>query len=128
MAKVFNVRAPASIDLAKMSEKEIYALVETESTKLLSSFPRQARPVGVNMVSVSQMPGSGAGDWGGWAEWTRACCGSRRLIDEYTDPTPEEMGAAGLAYRPQQRAHIESSFTIQTPANAAMHGGTPSKG
>ena len=123
MAKVFHVRAPASVTLDKMDEKEIQKLVETEATKLLAQFPRQVRPVGVNMISVSQAQ---AGGGGGWAEWTRACCGSRQLIDEYTDPTPEEMEAAGRAYRPQQ-AHIESNFTVQTPANVAMHGGTAGK-
>jgi len=118
MAKVFHVRAPASMTLATMDEKEIYKLVETEAKKVLAQFPSQVRPVGVNMVSVSQA----RQDIGGWAEWTRACCGSRQLIDEYTDPTPEEIEAAGRTVRPQQ-AHIESSFTVQTPTNPATHGG-----
>jgi hypothetical protein len=56
----------------------------------------------------------------------RACCGSRNQIDEYVDPTPEEIEAAGRPYRPQA-THIESSFTVQTPANPVMHGGGVNK-
>lgn len=119
MAKVFHVRAPASMSLATMNEKEIYKLVESEATNMLRQFPRQARPVGVNMVSVSQAGRAGVG---GWAEWTRACCGSRNLIDDYIDPSPEELELAGRTIRPQQ-THIESNFTIQTPSNLKMHGG-----
>jgi hypothetical protein len=32
------------------------------------------------------------------------------------------MELAGRAYRPQVN-HIESSFTVQSPSNLAMHGG-----
>lgn len=117
MAKVFHVRAPKTMTLAKMDEASIYKLVEAEATKTLKQMAQAARPVGVNAVMVSQVA-----DVGGWAEWTRACCGSRNLIEEYTDPTPEELAVAGLAARPAA-AHIESSLTITTPSNLAMHGG-----
>jgi hypothetical protein len=121
MAKVFHVRAPKTMTLAKMDEASIYKLVEAEATKALKQMPQAARPVGVNAVMLSQI---GAG--GGWAEWTRACCGSRNLIDEYVDPTPEELAVAGLATRPAA-AHIESQFTVTTPSNLAMHGGAKKK-
>ena len=117
MAKVFHVRAPKSMTLAKMDEAAIYKQVEAEATKTLKAMPEGARPVGVNAVMVSQL-----GQAGGWAEWTRACCGSRNLIEEYTDPTPEELAVAGLTARPAA-AHIESSLTIHTPSNLKMHGG-----
>lgn len=117
MSKVFHVRAPKSLALAKMDEASIYKLVEAEATKALRQMPQNVRPVGINAVLLSQV-GTGGG---GWAEWTRACCGSRNLIDEYVDPTPEELATAGLAARPQVK-HIESSFTITTPSNLAMHG------
>jgi hypothetical protein len=124
MAKVFHVRAPKTMTLAKMDEASIYKLVEAEATKSLKQMPQAVRPVGVNAVMLSQI---GAGGGGGWAEWTRACCGSRALIDEYTDPTPEELAAAGLAARPVVK-HIESSFTITTPSNLKMHAtDTPDK-
>jgi len=116
MAKVFHVRAPKTMSLVKMDEASIYKLVEAEATKALKQMPQAARPVGINAVMLSQL-GSGAD---GWAEWTRACCGSRTLIDEYVDPTPEELAVAGLAARPAA-THIESSFTVTTPSNLAMH-------
>ena len=117
MAKVFHLRAPETVSLHKMDEKAIQKLVETEVGKVLEQIVKQARPVGVNMVTVSQMP-RGAD---GWAEWTRACCGSRELIDQYVDPSPEDMEHAGRLYRPSVD-HIESTFTVQTNANPAMHG------
>ena len=123
MAKVFHVRAPKTLTLAKMDEASIYKLVESEATKALKQMPQAARPVGVNAVMLSQL---GTGGIGGWAEWTRACCGSRNLIDEYVDPTPEELAVAGLAARPAA-THIESSFTITTPSNLAMHGDAEAK-
>ena len=128
--KVVGGSEQTSLDLAQCFYERAFDSVvpvssceAAEATKMLAAFPRQVRPVGVNMISVSQARQTGGG---GWAEWTRACCGSRNLIDEYTDPSPEELEAAGRAYRPQQ-AHIESTFTVQTPANVAMHGGTPGK-
>lgn len=117
MAKVFHVRAPTTVSLHKMDEKDIHKLVAEEVDKVMAHFPPSARPVGVSMVNVSQLP-AGAD---GWAEWTRACCGKGNQIDEYVDPTPEEIENAGRDYRPQ-RAHIESSFTVQTIANPVMHG------
>ena len=95
MAKVFHVRAPKTLTLAKMDEASIYKLVEEEATKSLKNMPQNARPVGVQCRDAQP-------DWrrGGWAEWTRACCGSRNLIDEYLDPDPEELAVAGLAARP----------------------------
>ena len=118
MAKVFHVRAPRTMVLSTMDDKEIQRLVEAEAVRILAQFPEQARPVGVNIVSVSQLP-QGVG---GWAEWTRACCGQRDLIDEYVDPSPEELELAGRPYRPQV-THIETNFTVQTPTNPVMHGG-----
>jgi hypothetical protein len=117
MAKIFHVRAPHTVKLASMSEQDITKLVEAEATKTLGAFPPNARPVGVNSVRVSQ-------DVGGWAEWTRACCGSRNRIDEYVDPVRGDWEApSALPGAPSPAEHIESSFKIQTPAHLAAHGG-----
>ena len=101
MAKVFHVRAPDSLAVGKMDEAAINRHVEAEVGKVLSQFAQTARPVGVNMVSVSQLAGGG----GGWAEWTRACCGSRHLIDEYTEPDSPGNRRGGPRLPPAGGSH-----------------------
>jgi hypothetical protein len=122
MSKIFHVHAPHTMKLHSMSGRDVEKLVESEATKALAAFPQAARPVGVNSVRVSQANG-------GWAEWTRACCGSRNQIDDYTDPVRGEWeGITNAIGAPSPFEHVESSFKVQDLSNPAMHGGGAGRG
>src|SRR5258705_5239771 len=109
MSKIVRFRAPQSMKLQSMNPKEIEQLVESEVSKAMAKIPHDSRLVGVNAVSVDAARATGGG---GWAEWTRACCGSRNQIEEYTDPVREEMVALETAAR-SGNVHVESQFIVE---------------
>lgn len=113
MSKILRVRAPKSMTLHKMGQHEIEKLVTEEASKAMSRLPEEFRPVGVNAVSIDQRM-----DVGGWAEWTRACCDKRHLIDEFTDPVRGEINQLETHAR-NAAEHIESTFIVED--NSAPH-------
>lgn len=91
MSRAISIRAPKSLALLKVSPKEIEQYVEGVSTRVLESLPEGVRPAGINMVKMEQVIAGTNQTPGGWAEWTRACCGKRHLIDDFVMPSVDEM-------------------------------------
>lgn len=122
MAKKFNIRAPKSVKLHEMNEREIQAMVRKEAERMLDNLPKDYRPIGVNAVTVeSLVPGSNQ-DPGVWAQWERACCGSRNKIEDFTDPVIQEIEPGDTAMNPQLlQTHFESQMRIINLENPEMH-------
>lgn len=97
MSKVVRFTAPPSIALHKLPEAEIRKTVAEEATKALAKLPKEIRPAGVSAVSLSSRAVGTGGDWGGWAEWTRACADARARIDDYVDPVESVINEASLS-------------------------------
>ncbi len=124
MGKEYRFAAPESMQLHRMSAKEIEQTVRRHATEALERMPDGIRPSGVNRVVLdatsTRRPGSG--DWGGWAEWTRACCGSRTLIDDFDDPVISEIELAGSPVAARlSAAHFESQLRLVELEDPATH-------
>lgn len=122
MAKVIEIRAPKSMELRKMGAKEIEAQVSRMADQTLEHLPKDARPVGINAVSLSQaIPGS-AVEGGVWAEWTRACCNRRNLIEEFVDPVVDQFEIAATPFSAELGGqHVESQMRIIELEHPTMH-------
>ncbi len=126
MAKYYQFRAPASIALDKMSDREIEKLVAEQSDRMLKALPEEFRPVGVQGIVLDSIREPTAIEGGVWAQWTRACCDKRKRIDEFREPITEELMEAAKALRPASYEHIESQLSIQALSNPKMHPATKS--
>ncbi|BBY65528.1 hypothetical protein [Mycolicibacterium helvum] len=108
MAKVVRLNAPASMRVTEMPKEEIERHVAGLADRALD-LAGENRFVGVNAVALGQI----AGDTTVWAQWTRACCGSRQRIDDYTDPVAEDYGITpGVLPESIARGHLESHFQV----------------
>lgn len=122
MAKTLRIRAPKSMKLHQLSEKEVEKFITKEASRMLEAMPRDIRPVGVNAVSIDSLVKGTAADPGVWAQWTRACCDKRRDIDDYVDPVVSQFDPGVLTDNPGMAdEHIESQLRIQTLSYPAMH-------
>lgn len=121
MAKYYQLRAPASMSLEKMSEKEIDKMVAQRADQVLESLPDDFSLVGVQGVVMDSVTPGTAQAPGVWGQWTRACCDKRKRIDDFIEPVTEEMMTAAKSMRPASYEHIESQLSIQTLANPKMH-------
>ncbi len=127
MSKEYRVTPPESMSLERMSPREIQGIVEEHATRMLESMPEGFRPTGVNRVVLDRAIGRGGGlggpgDWGGWAEWTRACCGSRALIEDFEDPLIDELESPGSqVLRKVGGVHVESQLRVVDLEDPATH-------
>jgi hypothetical protein len=113
MAKVIRIRAPKSMELRKMGAKEVEAQVSRMADQTLEHLPKDAVPVGVNAVSMGQMIPGSAVEGGVWAEWTRACCDRRNLIEEFVDPVVDQFEIAATPFSAELGGqHVESQMRI----------------
>jgi hypothetical protein len=116
MPQEYRITPPESMALERMSPREIERIVTEHASRVIESIPEGFRPTEVNRVVLDRAigrPGGGAGDWGGWAEWTRACCGSRALIDDFQDPLIDEIEVAGSpVLRKVGGIHVESQLRV----------------
>jgi hypothetical protein len=123
MAKKFNVRAPESVKLHEMDEKEIAEMVKKEATRMLDSFPKEYRPIGVNVVTVESIVPATKNGAGVMALWERACCSSRDKIAEFTDPVIREIEPGETVMSEKLLGtHYESQMRVIRLENSAMHG------
>jgi hypothetical protein len=131
MSQEYRITPPESMALERMSPQEIEGIVTEHASRMLGSMPDGFRPVAVNRVVLDRAigrPGGGAGDWGGWAEWTRACCGSRAQIDDFQDPLINEIEVAGSpVMRRVGDIHVESQLRVVDLVDPETHIG-PAKG
>jgi hypothetical protein len=109
MSSIVRLRAPESWALHKMHQQEIEKLVTAEAERMLDAMPTDLRLVGVNAVSVDQK----AADVDVWAQWTRACCGSRARIEEFVDPVLGDISALTTTIKGATDQHFESHLTVQ---------------
>ena len=122
VAREFRVRPPDSIAIHKMSSKEVASLVEKHAARRVRDFPESARPVGVNRVVLDSRFGGGGSEIGGWAEWTRACCGSRELIEDWEDPLIDMIEREGSVLHAKLGSQgFESQMRIVEFENPEMH-------
>ena len=121
MAKYYQLRAPASISLQKMSEKEIDEMVKERADKALASLPDEFSLVGTQGIIMDSITPGTSAEAGVWAQWTRACCDKRKRIEDFVEPITEDMMNVAKSLRPQSFEHIESQLSIQTLSNPKMH-------
>lgn len=123
MSKTLRIRAPKSMKLHAMSEREVEKYIAEEAGRMLDAMPRDIRPVGVNKVAIDSLVKGTAADAGVWAQWTRACCDKRDRIDDFVDPVMQEFDQEASLTRPElANEHVESQMRVQTLAYPAMHG------
>jgi hypothetical protein len=126
MSKEYRVTPPESMPLEQMSPREIEGIVAEHATRMLESMPEGFRPTAVNRVVLDRAiggGGGGGGDWG-WAEWVRACGGSRALIDDFEDPLIDELEVAGSpVLRKVGGMHAESQLRIVYLEDPPTHQG-----
>lgn len=95
--------------LTEMPKKEIERYVAEMADKALD-LVGDNRVVGVNAVAIGQVARDATEVW---AQWTRACCGSRPRIDEYVDPVAEDYGIpSGVLPETIASSHLESHFQV----------------
>jgi hypothetical protein len=128
MAKTLQIRAPKSMKLHEMSDKEVEKFVTKEAARMLEAMPKDIRPVGVNAVSIDSVVKGTSAEPGFWAEWTRACCDKRKSIDDYVDPVVSQFDPGVLTTNPAvANEHIETQMRVQTLSYPAMHKGKTTK-
>lgn len=122
MARILNLQAPESMELRKMQPEELERYVSKLADEALDRIPDDLRPVGVNAVALSQhLPGTQAQP-GFWAEWTRACCDRRHLIEDFEDPVIEQFEREGsLVTRQLEGEHLESQLRVQMLEHPTQH-------
>jgi hypothetical protein len=122
VARTLNLKAPDSIRLMEMGRQEVEKHVAEHAERVLDSLSDVARPIGVNAVSLNQtLPGTGA-DPGFWAEWTRACCGSRAKIEDFSDPVIEQFERPDSpVVKELAGEHLESQMRIQELEHPTKH-------
>jgi len=115
MAKVLNLQAPKSMSLREMRAEEVERYVSKLADDALDRGLEGLRPVGVNAVALGQrVPGTAAAP-GVWAEWTRACCNRRDMIEDFVDPVIDQFERDGSPVAQQLAGqHLESQMRIQT--------------
>lgn len=128
MAKFYQLRAPASMSLHKMSDREIEKMVIQQADKLLNTLPDNMRPVGVQGVVLDSIRPGTAADAGVWAQWTRACCDKRKRIEDFIEPVAEDFAAISEeVMRAKALGHVETQLSVQTLSNPKMHKATTSR-
>jgi hypothetical protein len=106
--KTISLNAPKSMAIDKMPEAEIATYVAKEADRILAAMPDDLRPVAVNTVRLNRAAAPGV-----WAEWTRACCDKRKLIDDFVDPVVRDFGLVDYAGQdPRREAHAESQLRV----------------
>ena len=122
MARVLNLQAPKSMTLHTMRPAEVERYVSDLAEDAFKRMPDGLKPAGVNAVALAQrMPGTG-GDPGVWAEWTRACCGSRNRIQDFVDPVIDQFERPDSpVLRELAGQHLESQMRIITLEHPTMH-------
>jgi hypothetical protein len=122
VARTLNLKAPDSMRLTEMGREEVEKHVAEHAERVLDSLGDVARPIGVNAVSLAQsFPGTNR-QAGGWAEWTRACCGSRAKIEDFEDPLLEQFERPDSPVLKEWGGeHLESQLRIQTFEHPTEH-------
>lgn len=124
MSRILNLHAPKSMSLHTMRTEEIEQYVSKLADQALERGLEGGRPIGVNAVAIGQLVPLGGQDVGGWAEWTRACCNRRDLIDDFTDPAINEFEREGSPLVQQLAGqHVESQMRIVTLESPQHRGG-----
>jgi hypothetical protein len=119
MAKIINLKAPASMSLLKLSEAEVAKYVAEHADRSLKALPKDLHPVGVNRVSLGSNP---LADTEVWAQWTRACCDRRKRIEDFTDPVLEDYLTTPLSgIQVKANTHIESQMIVHRLENPNTH-------
>ncbi|MFC4146216.1 hypothetical protein ACFO0M_08105 [Micromonospora mangrovi] len=122
MAKIINLRAPESMRLHDLPEREIEKYVTEQADRILSVLPEEIRPAGVNTVVIDALRPGTAADPGVWAEWSRACCGHRSRIEDFEEPVLQEWTADGsLTHIDARGQHVESQLRHTTLEYPDMH-------
>ena len=122
MARVINIRAPKSMQLRTMNAKEIEAQVSKLSDQTLEHLPKEARPVGVNAIAVSQVVPGTRSEQGFWAEWTRACCDRRDVIADFVDPVIDQFEIPASPFATELGGmHVESQMRIVELEHPTLH-------
>ncbi|MET0635660.1 MAG: hypothetical protein ABWZ25_06505 [Chitinophagaceae bacterium] len=113
MAKTINLKLDSSKVLHKMDEKEIREMVINQADAMLKSLPKDLKVSEVNSVRL-QSSLKEVADIGVWAQWTRACCDRRRLIEDFEDPRVIELGIENPALEKAVfQNHFDSNFSIK---------------
>lgn len=113
MSKTVKLHNASGIPLHRMSEEEIRELVTKLSEGILDSIPKVIRVAEVNSVKVESTLKESA-DYGVWAQWTRACCDKRDRIEEFTDPSNEELGITNSSLeKAVHQNHFDSNLSIR---------------
>jgi hypothetical protein len=113
MSKTIKLKTADDVVLHKMSEEAIREMVIKQADEMLKSLPKELRVSQVNSVQLESNLKQVA-DIGGWAQWTRACCDRRRLIEDFEDPLIDELRieTTGVEKALFQN-HFDSNFSIR---------------
>lgn len=119
MSKTFNFQATEKTILSKMDEHEIRKMVEKEADRFIESLPESVQLADVNSVQLRSSPREVA-DTGVWAQWTRACCGHRKNIADFTYPEIAELqtGFNANVEKKFKQDHFDSDFAVRAVARA----------
>ena len=111
----------AEINKARVSRIRTFV---KRAESALDSLETGSRPIGINAVSLSQrLPGTAA-EPGFWAEWTRACCDRRRVIEDFEDPLIEQFEREGSHVTRQLKGeHLESQLRVLELEHPTEHVG-----
>ena len=90
MTRTIKLQNTGRTALAKLSEKEIVEMVNSQADDMLNSLPKELQVADVNSVQLESSLKEVA-DTGVWAQWTRACCDKRRRIADFIDPVIGEL-------------------------------------
>ena len=113
MSKTLNFKTPDHVNLHKMTEKEITEMVTKEADNMLKNLPKDLDISEVNSVRL-QSNLKQVADIGAWAEWTRACCNRRSIIEDFTDPAINELRVDDPAIEKAIfQNHFDSNFSIR---------------
>jgi hypothetical protein len=88
-SRYISLQVPKSVDLVKMSEKEIAEYAEKTAARLAESLPKDSTLLNTQGVSLSSRIGSDVTIWGAWSR----SCGSAELADHGLRVNPEVFEA-----------------------------------
>jgi len=76
-SRYISLQVPKSVDLVKMSEREIAAYAEKTAARLAESLPKDSTLLNTQGVSLTTSSGPDVTVWGAWSR----ACGSAELAD-----------------------------------------------
>lgn len=119
MSNTVTFRNTSGKALHKLSEKEIRAMVMKQADRMLNTIPKDIRVGDVSAVQLESSTKQAAVD-GVWAQWTRACCDKRRLIDGFTNPVNPELAITKPEMgRALHQDHFDANLSIRQITESA---------